>query len=364
MRRRTATLLLLVSTLLLSACEPIAVTLPPPRVISVPPSIDATGAADVSAAMAAFLDTVPDDTVIEFPAGGTYRMESTFWIHHRRGLTFDGNGALVFATTPGDKGRRQIAVEGGSDIVIKDLRVKGANPYAGKLFNEAFQLDKEAQHGFDILGVKRMTLTGVTVTDTYGDFVHMTKEYNGIWAEDVVVRDSHFERNGRQGIALVAARNVLIEGNTLTDMRRATFDLEPGRGDGWGVDNVTIRNNDIGPGRLFFVAAAGNGPVNNITIEGNRLDDIALQIYMNDKSGGMRHNWKVLNNTSNRVHNNRDLAPMRFWRINGLEVHGNVQPMTKGFEMYGVRAETACNLSLDGNTYLNSTGQSLLISGC
>ncbi len=85
---------------------------------------------------------------------------------------------------------------------------------------------------------------------------------------------------------------------------------------------------------------------------------------MIDKDGGTRHNWKVLNNTSDKPHNNRDLGAMRFWRVDGLVVRGNVQPMSLKTVMYGVRAEDSCNLSLDGNTYANATGQSLVIGGC
>lgn len=363
MLRRSIVPLLLLAAFVFSGCEPVEPAVLQ-RTVRVPTSIDATGATDVSASLATFLATVPDQSVIEFAPGGQYRIESTFWVRQRTGLTFDGNDALIFATTPGDRERTQMAIEGGSDILVKDLRVRGANPAAGAASNEAFQLDKEAQHGFDIMGVQGMELRNVTVTDTYGDFVHITREYNGDWADDVLITGSHFERNGRQGIAMVAARNVVIEGNSLSDMRRATFDLEPGRGPGWGVDNVVIRDNDIGVGRLFFIAAAGDGPVNNVTVEGNRLRGIALQIWMVDKAGGIRHNWKVLNNTSDRIHNNRDLAPMRFWRVDGLEVHGNTQPFTKGSVMYGVRAEDSCKLALDGNTYANATGQSILIGGC
>jgi hypothetical protein len=78
----------------------------------------------------------------------------------------------------------------------------------------------------------------------------------------------------------------------------------------------------------------------------------------------MRHNWKVLNNTSNKPHNNPDLGAMRFWRVNGLLVRGNVQPTSLHTVMYGVRAEGSCNLSLRGNTYANAEGQSLVFGGC
>ena len=365
MRRTLLVLATALSAIVLAGCikSPFVPGPTPARTVAVPASIDATGVTDVSGAFAAFLASIPDGSTISLAPGGRYRMESTLRIRGRHNLTFRGNGATVFATTPGDRVRSHIAIEGGSDIVFDNIRVKGANPNAGKVPEEAYQVDKEAQHGFDILGASRVTLTGVTVTDTYGDFVDISK-HGGVWADGVHITRSHFERNGRQGIAITAARNVLIEGNRLRDMRRATFDLEPGRTDGWGADNVTIRNNDIGIGRLNFVAAAGRGPLSNITVEGNRLHGQALQFYVIDKDGGVRRNWRVLNNTSDLEFANPSQAVMQFWKVDGLEVRGNRQPMKSRFVMYGVRAVDSCNLSLNGNDYPNARAQRIIVGGC
>jgi polygalacturonase len=307
--------------------------------------------------------SVPDGTTIELVPGGRYRMERTLELRKRRNLTFDGNGATIFATTPGDRVRSSIAVVLGSDITFRDLTVKGANPNAG-LAEAAYRPDKEAQNGFDILGTQRVTLTDVTVTDTYGDFVYLSK-YNGLWSDGVHITNSHFERNGRQGITFVATRNALVENNFLNSMRRATFDFEPGRTDGWGVDNVTIRNNVIGSGRHFLVAAQGRGPVDNVTIEGNRVRGQALQVYVMDKDWGVRHNWRVLNNSSDLPFTTGNQAPMQFYKVNGVTVRGNRQPMKPlGIPMYGVRAENSCNLALGGNDYPNARGQSLVMGTC
>jgi len=130
------------------------------------------------------------------------------------------------------------------------------------------------------------------------------------------------------------------------------------------VDTVNIRNNDIGPGRLKFVASAGTGPVNNVTVQGNRLRGQAMQITVIDLYGGMRHNWKVLDNVSNLTFNAPHQSAMRFYRINGLVVRGNTQPFTKGIVMYGAAVENSCNLALSGNNYLNARAQSLVVGGC
>lgn len=363
--RRPLTILMLISAVALAGCVPIvAPRAAPVRTMQVPASIDATGSSDVSAAFAGFLASVPDGTTVELAPGGRYRMESTLVVLNRHNLTFDGNGAKIFATTPGDRVRSNIRLEGGSDIVFENVWVQGANPHAGAFQDDAYQVAKEAQSGFDILGVQGVSLVHVTVTDTYGDFVTIARQYGVAWANNVSITGSRFERNGRQGITIAAARNVVIEGNTLNDMRRATFDLEPGRTVGWGAENVTIRNNDVGVGRLFFVAAAGHGPLNGITIEGNRLHGQALQIYERDEDLGVRHDWRVLNNTSDLAYATPNQALMQFWKVDGLQVHGNRQPFKARFVMYGVGAESSCNLALDGNDYPNGTAQSRVVGGC
>ena len=139
--------------------------------------------------------------------------------------------------------------------------------------------------------------------------------------------------------------------------------MEPGVGGAYGVENVVIRNNDIGPGRLFFVAAAGNGRVDNITIQGNRLRGQAMQFYVIDQAGGMRRDWRVLDNTSDLPFSAPHLAVMRFTRVDGVTVRGNTQPF-KGTAMYGAKAQDSCNLALTGNTYPGAIGQSLVLGGC
>ena len=47
-----------------------------------------------------------------------------------------------------------------------------------------------------------------------------------------------------------------------------------------------IFNNDVSKGRLFFVAAAGHGPVNDITISGNQLHGEAVQVFVQDATAG------------------------------------------------------------------------------
>lgn len=365
--RRLLLVPLSLGALALSGCDP-STTLPLGQVIDqpdaptvyTPSSIDATGQTDVSAAFASFLASVPDGSVIELAPNGKYRMEVPLWITDRHDLTFEGNGATFFATTRGDRNRGNVHVRLGSDITFRNLTVKGANPDAGK--DGKFEVDLEAQHAFDTGGVKNFTLDNVTATDVYGDFVHLSR-WGDTLTDGVTIKNSHFERSGRQGIAFFAVRNVVVENNVFTDLRRATFDFEPGGGV-YGVENVVVRNNQIGPGRLNFIAAAGHGPVNNITIAGNQLSGQALQVFLIDKSGGRRSNWKILNNTSDLTVNNPHKSVMRIWRVDGLEIRGNYQRFSKDAGMYLASVDSSCDVEVSGNHLPNAVGQANITGTC
>ncbi len=137
----------------------------------VPTSIDPTGQVDVTARLAAFFESAPDGSTIQFPANARYLSNGSLVLTDRRNLTFEGNGATIFATPgTGDRERRHWTVRGGGGITFRNLVVKGANPVAGTS-EAAYRSTMEAQHGFDFGGVDGVELDRVTVTDVYGDFV-------------------------------------------------------------------------------------------------------------------------------------------------------------------------------------------------
>jgi len=324
--------------------------------ITYTPAVDSSGGSDVSGAMAGFLAGVPDGSTIDLRAGGRYRMESTWVIAGRRDLTIRGNGATVFATTPGDLMRANVRIANSSGITVRDLVIKGANPTAGAK-DRIYRPERGGQHGIDVNSSRGVSLVGVTVTDTYGDFVYLGQRDGGAPTDGVLIQGSTFARSGRQGITLTAARNVIVETSSITEPKRSMFDFEPGRGAGNAVDGVTIRNNRASHGPLLFIAAEGHGPVDHVTIQGNTLTGMTLNIAMEDLDGGVRRAWKVLHNTGDLLSGNPHGATMRFVRINGLDVRGNTQTMKPDRDMVGVGTTNSCNLTVTANSFPNSVGQ-------
>ncbi len=302
-----------------------------PRIVTISPRIDATGRTDVSARMAAFFGAVPDGSVVELARNGRYRMDQTLVLSGRHNLKIEGNGALFFARSAGDAHRSNVRIQGSSGIVIFHLAVRGANPHGG-VSRVAYQTRLEHQHGFEVLSSSNIALVGVTATDVYGDFVYLGRASHGAWTNGVLIFGSHFARNGRQGITLVAARNVDIERNAIRDVRMDTIDLEP-NGAGFGVDHVTVRNNSVGAGRLLFVGADGVGPVDDVTISGNVLHGQALQIWVESAHPGNRTGLKILHNTSDKTLGNPHGAAMRIRNVKDAVISGNTQPFERGRHM-------------------------------
>jgi hypothetical protein len=334
---------------------------------AVPASIDTTGTADVTVALTAFFSTVPDSSAIAFPKRATYRVEGTLLFTNRHDLTLEGNGATILATTDGSgvipprqiqrlwpRGRRHLMFYGGSKITVRNLSVVGANSYAGHLEDAAYNPAYEAQHAFEFDGVNGVLLDSVRATDVWGDFVYLGEiPGTSIWAANVVVRNSHFERNGRQGFAIIGARDVLIEYNYIGGVRRTSIDIEPNTAKG-GANHVLIQKNTFGPTRLNFLSARGAaGSIDDITVANNTLTGHSLKIDVKPPPGSRRSRFRILNNRSDRAFGS-PVPLMRFTRIDSVEVRGNVQRLDPRQAVIGVRTVESCYVTVTGNQFSNA----------
>ena len=320
-------------------------TVPSRRVVPVPASIDPTGRVDVTKSMQRFLASVPSGRDISFRKGAHYRIEGTLFIRHRKRITIDGNGATVFARTRGGPARSQWWIKGGTRIIFRNLIVRGANPNAGT-GDDAYVRKLETQHGFRFEGVNGAELDHVQVHDVYGDFVYIGRGRDRVPSRDVWVHDSRFSRNGRQGISVTAASNVVIERNHLDQTRRSTIDLEPDARSAL-VSNVFILNNTVGKGHLLFLASHGRGPVDNVVVSGNQLLGHSLTPSTPYRRGTARLLRSVIvNNVSDTPAPQR---PLRFFGIDGLVVRGNRQLVTG--DQPGVVLNGVCGAHVSGNQF-------------
>ena len=335
-------------------------SVPDPGTVVVPGIIDATGQRDVTDELNAWLAAVPDGGVAALLPHGRYRVEGTLQLVGRSGVTILGNGATIFATTPGDRKRGQIRLIGGSSLRITDLVITGAHP-AGGTQESAYVASKEAQHGIEALAVRGLTVDHVTISDVYGDFVYLGPR-QGVPTSDVRVTDNEFRRNGRQGVSLTGATRVLIENNVISETRRATFDFEANFARD-SITDVTLRANRIGAGRLLFIAAAGKGEVSNVVVDHNDLFGRAMNSVITSRGPVRNHDWTFTGNTSSKGFGNPLGGVLRFGAVNQISVTGNVQPVQRKRNMSLVRVDQSCGVVVSGNDVANG-GQSTTRSPC
>jgi parallel beta helix pectate lyase-like protein len=302
----------------------------PSRTVTVPASIDASGATDVTNALQTFISKTPNGSTVVFPPGAQYRIEGTVHVMHRDNLAFEGTGAKVFATTRGDRERSQFLVRDSANIKFHGLEVVGAHPDGG-MDDSSYDSELEAQHAFQLEGVRNLELDAVKAHDVYGDFVYITRDnVTRTWSDGVWVHDSTFARNGRMGIAITAGRHVVIERNSISDTRRSTIDLEPSASSG-GAEYVRIDSNRIYRGRLNFVSAGKSlstrtNDIHDITITRNVLKGHILNVMVATREtyNQRRANFTVVGNTSDTPA--YGTPPLRFWYVDGVRVQNNRQP--------------------------------------
>ncbi len=243
-------------------------------VVDVPKSIPADMSRDVTDELNRFFAELPEGATVRFPAGAKYRIDGTVVLEDRRNITITGNGALFRAFDPGEdhgkqenysgwkktRNRAHFRISGGRNIVIRNVEVHGAHPDAGK--SGTYDYNREAQHGFDIVGAENCTVENVTVHDVYGDCVYVAK------SRGVIIRDSKLTRCGRQGIAVGTGEDVLIENNEIADSRRGIIDIEP-YGKEWSTGNIRIIGNRLGGSRLLLLPMGGSGTVGMVFVADN-----------------------------------------------------------------------------------------------
>jgi hypothetical protein len=284
--------------------------------VQVPDSIDASGASDASAALVSFLETVPDGSTIVFKAGAIYRMDQGLKFSDRHDLTFDGNGATLQSNGDVHETSSLFALWGGNTgITIRNFKLVGNSTTPG-----VYQPGSEGAHGIIVDGGGGVDISGVTVSSVWGDGI-----YVGLWADGVSIHDSTVTSNGRNGVSIIAGKNVTVQRVAFTQSGYCTFDIESNVSTE-GASNINFIDNTAGTWGNVFLAANGvaGSVVDGVTVRNNRVTGSTL---LSDITLARRTNIVFENNTSTVP---ADGPVLRFAHIDGLTVTGNVQPLKSG----------------------------------
>jgi hypothetical protein len=245
---------------------------PKPIVYSVPKTIKSDCSAAVEGKLMAWLSTVPDGSTVRFGAGRCYGQDGTITLTNRRGLVIDGQGSEFRALTTGGSHRANWRFVGGSDLVVSNMAVRGANPQG--VYNPAV----EWQHGYSVDGVQGMTLSNVQARETFGDGVDLWRGGSSpacgddaSSARNILITGARLEKIGRQGVAIVDAERVTVQDSTIGPVAWANVDLETD-------DNcelarhITVQRNFLGSNGWGVIVNGGfgaNPQVGDVRVIGN-----------------------------------------------------------------------------------------------
>jgi hypothetical protein len=319
----------------------------------IPATIASDCSVDVTRPILGWIASVPDNSTLGFGAGACYRIDGTLELRNRKGLDLEGNGATFRATTTGDARRSQWRLVGGSRFILRNMTIRGASPVGG-----THVPDLQHQHAFDLLGVAGVEIDHAAASDLYGDCVYVGPGWNSAksWSSGVHVHDSTCTRNGRQGIAVVAGRDVLLENNSLSQIALNAFDVEP-TGAGLGARNVTVRANQVsGALNKSFFAAVGDGPVDSVTVEGNRLTGAGMYMAVIAPHGQRRSNIAIIGNSSDTGYHAPGSVALYFQRVDRLTVRGNTIPLS-GPNMALASVSQSCGVTVSGNSFPGGVGE-------
>lgn len=347
---------------------PPTTTTPPPTVYPVPASIASNCSADVTAALTTFINSVPDNSTITFTAGGCYLVQGTLQFSSRNGLTFEGNGATIEATTVADGQRAHWRFLSGSNITFHNMTIIGPDTTGYTVLPTG---SMEWQHGIDLRGVTGATISAMTIRNVYGDciFLGISIDGSSTWASNVYAHDNTCQDNGRNGVTVDGAKGVTLDHNTYTRPGMYGVDIEPDNLPEGG-ENVSITNSTFSKGGSTwpFVGASTccSGVVDGITITGNTVHGMPLATEFLPGTGERWSNITFSNNTSDTagylLYNPVGLVVILVENIDGITIDNNYQPGLTGADFIYACASTSVVQS--GNQFPGGGPVATIVSTC
>jgi hypothetical protein len=220
-----------------------------PRVYSVPSSIPAACSRNVEAELSRFIQGVPDGSLVRFRKDGCYGQDETLEVTDRRDLTIDGNGSTIKALTDGSPCRAHVRIQGGSNIVIKRLTVRGANKSGFDAPDPPYP-QSQCQYGYSFNGTNGAKLLQSRSFDTLSDPIAIIQDTRigdickSPPSRGILVDGFHGFNSGRT-VAITHADGVTIQDSYFGDLFSVAIDVEPDVGCAW-IRNIKILRNRFG----------------------------------------------------------------------------------------------------------------------
>lgn len=347
------------------------------RTFTVPKRFARDCSRDVTRALNRYFSRVPDGTsgqftTIRFPANACYRVNGTLRIRGRDWVTFTGSASApaTFRATKrgrldfqGLSQRRHWWIINSDHIRIRNIKVRSTNTRRDREIRDGrfavYNTRYEFEHGFDISGGSDVWITDTSIRGVWGDCIALNsaigRRFHGAGTTgDRLVR-VRCSWNGRQGISIVDANNILIDHVRITNGRRAGVDLEPNTSSNV-VSGVEIRDSYLNTHLLAF-ASSGRSEVSDIYIHDNTINRSGIPIlYVSASDQTRRYRWTFTDNVSRRPAGSPAAALLFRW-VTDVLVDGNVIPVATTQSRTAVAFE-------DAHGSLQVTNNNFLAGGC
>jgi hypothetical protein len=355
--------------------------LPSGQTYYTPRSIPADCSADVTASLTSWIDSVPDNSTLEFPAGACYDVEGTLLLQQRSGLLLQGNGAEILAKTEGSSAappsptypsrgffsnswpsrRSQFWVEEGKNITFDDFVIHGAAnlfaPHEGAESGTDQSQGLIGQYGIAFAGVNGAMVENSTITDTFSDAIGMIADNpaNTVFpfpSTNVTIVRNVIEHSDRNGPSVYDGSNIIVEDNSIGDTWGPIVDFEP-VATRWLVNDATVLGNTIGSHAHYLFAADGASATDNNLAFLNNVDhggNLTITVGSHASPPPIRQNVSIVGNSADVKGPTTSLISIR--GIDGVTVESNSAPT--GGTAISVDSYTS-NLVVSNNSFPGAT---------
>lgn len=262
--------------------------------VAVPTTIDATGASDVSSKLATFLNGLPANSTVQFPAGATYSVATAIKLGGRTNLDLEGNGATIRSTAGSSNTNENYSVfyfqtfpGANTGIGIHNFKLVGSDPTPN-----TFVGGKEGQMGVLVDGGNGFDIAGNTFSGSWGDAVEVNSA-----ATNVRIHNNTILSAGRNALSVIWGNHVEMDHNQITQVGYVTFDVEPntasepssfinihdnaggkwsdaffavdGSSTGAAIGDLSVVNNTSATGLLAIINPSGKAREPRIVFTGN-----------------------------------------------------------------------------------------------
>ncbi len=318
-------------------------------VYQVPTGIAGDCSADVTQPILSWIASVPDNSVLSFGNGACYRIDGTLQFSNRNGLDLEGNGSTFRALTAPTASRAVWRVIDSTGIDLHNMTIDG--DYAnGGTFNSGLQ----GASGISLQGTSA-DIGSVTISNVGGDCVYFGQGQTSAQTRaSGTVHDSSCTGSGRNGIAIVAGDNILVQHVSLNAIGYDVFDVEPNPGANYGSNGVTFDSNTIGTFAMNVYSVVESGPISNQSFTNNHVVGRGLKVGVADPNGaGFRPQTVTISGNSSDTA--QAPSPINVDNVDGLTITGNTVPMTAG-AMAAVTG--SCNVAVSGNSFPGGDSES------